>query len=310
MSKLQNLVVSEVSWLYTVIFYGVCLVVVYLVTATRRTSDARLWLYFLLSVNFILERFVCDSSLPDADVTSDKLPETIYFRMWLCRKLTLTACFLVTGYFAYTFVDYDKVNNKLLEDIYRQNADLKHKMEMVQLTSKSHKEDPPRNRLDLIDGMKDVMVVSDSGVVADDDDSSSDDDTCSFNSTQTDRTWLATADQEKFPSDGSSTEDEITDTEVNFVSAINSRQSSPKRVGGQEPFYYAQEAIVNVLSSTPSSISRKQRERSATPSASVTHRYNLRARKKNVEENPVLSLESPNTFANEVSRMRKVSQVQ
>lgn len=42
-SKLQNLVMSEVSWLYTVIFYGMCLLVVYLITATKRTSDARLW---------------------------------------------------------------------------------------------------------------------------------------------------------------------------------------------------------------------------------------------------------------------------
>merc|ERR1719427_992033 len=32
-SKLQNLVVSEVSWLYTVVFYSACLLVIYLVTA-------------------------------------------------------------------------------------------------------------------------------------------------------------------------------------------------------------------------------------------------------------------------------------
>ena len=47
-SRLQNLVVSEVSWLYTVVFYCFCLLVIYLVTATKRTADARLWLFLLL----------------------------------------------------------------------------------------------------------------------------------------------------------------------------------------------------------------------------------------------------------------------
>ena len=37
-SRLQNLVVSEVNWLYTVVFYGACLVVIYIVTATKKDS--------------------------------------------------------------------------------------------------------------------------------------------------------------------------------------------------------------------------------------------------------------------------------
>ena len=39
-----------------VIFYSLCLLVIYLVTVTRRTADARLWLF--LSLNFGLERLV------------------------------------------------------------------------------------------------------------------------------------------------------------------------------------------------------------------------------------------------------------
>merc|ERR1719504_647853 len=55
-SRLQNLVVSEVSWLYTVVFYSACLLIIYLVTATKRTADSRLWMFFILSANFGLER--------------------------------------------------------------------------------------------------------------------------------------------------------------------------------------------------------------------------------------------------------------
>ncbi len=73
-SRLQNLVLSEVNWLYTVVFYGACLVVIYIVTATKRTADARLWLFVLLTLNLGLERAVCWWSLP-----SDGLKVCSYF---------------------------------------------------------------------------------------------------------------------------------------------------------------------------------------------------------------------------------------
>ena len=63
-SRLQNLVISEVNWLYTVVFYGTCLLVIYIVTATKRTADARLVLFVILSLNFAIERIVCNYSLP------------------------------------------------------------------------------------------------------------------------------------------------------------------------------------------------------------------------------------------------------
>ena len=63
-SRLQNLVVSEVNWLYTVVFYGACLVVIYIVTATKRTADARISLFIILSINLCMERIVCNYSLP------------------------------------------------------------------------------------------------------------------------------------------------------------------------------------------------------------------------------------------------------
>jgi len=40
------------------LFYGITMVVLYLVTATKRTAEARLPLFFLLTVNFVLERLI------------------------------------------------------------------------------------------------------------------------------------------------------------------------------------------------------------------------------------------------------------
>ena len=56
--------VSEVNWLYTIVFYAACLLVVYIITATRRTADARLILIGILSINLVLERLICSYTLP------------------------------------------------------------------------------------------------------------------------------------------------------------------------------------------------------------------------------------------------------
>ena len=67
-SKLQSLFLSEVSWVYTLLFYSGCAITVYLATATKRTGEARLWLFLVLCLNFIAERWV--SSLTIGSLTN------------------------------------------------------------------------------------------------------------------------------------------------------------------------------------------------------------------------------------------------
>lgn len=58
LSKLQNLVLGEVSGFYSLIFYPVALLTVYLLTSTTRTAAARFWLFVLLGGSWAMERFV------------------------------------------------------------------------------------------------------------------------------------------------------------------------------------------------------------------------------------------------------------
>lgn len=58
LAKLQNLVLGEVSGFYSLIFYPLALLTVYLLTSTTRTSAARFWLFVLLSCSLALERCV------------------------------------------------------------------------------------------------------------------------------------------------------------------------------------------------------------------------------------------------------------
>jgi hypothetical protein len=87
-ARLQNLVLSEVNWLYTVVFYGACLLVIYIVTATKRTAEARLWLFVLLTLNMGLERAVCWWSLPADGAKVGSLPPRAPLVILLMLKIS------------------------------------------------------------------------------------------------------------------------------------------------------------------------------------------------------------------------------
>ena len=58
LSKLQNLVLGEVSGFYSLIFYPTAFLTVYLLTSTSRTAAARFWLFVLFGCSLALERFI------------------------------------------------------------------------------------------------------------------------------------------------------------------------------------------------------------------------------------------------------------
>jgi len=199
-SKLQNLVVSEVSWLYTVVFYCFCLLVIYLVTATRRTADARLWLFLILTINFGLERMVIKMSIVDESASNSSITEVtsevLNQRIWAVRNSSVAICFLTLVVMAFRFKDYNLINNRLLEDIQKQNLELKRSMETFKIDNKNsyNQQKPGSGLYDTLDGLGHLklkeMLEEDTGWQGDEEDDFSDNDSDdSFNSTQTDRTF-------------------------------------------------------------------------------------------------------------------------
>ena len=65
LSKLQNLVLGEVSGFYSLIFYPTALLTVYLLTSTTRTAAARFWLFVIIGCSLALERFVVHITISD-----------------------------------------------------------------------------------------------------------------------------------------------------------------------------------------------------------------------------------------------------
>jgi len=194
--KLQSLVVSEVSWIYSVLFYAGTLILVHVMTATKRTADARFPLLILFTLNAIVERLVCNFSLgEDANPTisnllfpaeNESVPELINARIWLCRKLSLTAAALFLAYSVYSYKDYNILNNAILRDIQAQNQELRTALQLLKV--------PSTGSFDAADSL-DVetrAAIDDSSNRGDESDSDSDSDTTtiSYSSTMTDRTWM------------------------------------------------------------------------------------------------------------------------
>ena len=284
-SRLQNLVVSEVSWLYTVVFYCFSLLVIYLVTATRRTADARLWLFLILTVNFGVERAVIKLSLPSEQVTSSRtsamdvqLGELVTARVWMVRNAAVFISFLTLAVMAFRFKDYNMINNQLLEEIRRQNLDLKMSMENYQADTRNKYNRRPY--VDSLDGHGhhqlppdiQAMLGEDTGYRGDEEEEEYSDSDDSFNSTRSDRTFEA--------------------EDISFGGAVGSRETTPTP---ENDINLAMEEInSSLVSSTPvkaipqlsdSSLRYNLRPRSRASTSSATSNIRSRASTSSVTSN-------------------------
>ena len=286
-SRLQNLVVSEVSWLYTVVFYCFSLLVIYLVTATRRTADARLWLFLILTVNFGVERAVIKLSLPSEQVTSSRtsamdvqLGELVTARVWMVRNAAVFISFLTLAVMAIRFKDYNMINNQLLEEIRRQNLDLKMSMENYQADTRNKYNMSRRPYVDSLDGHGhhqlppdiQAMLGEDTGYRGDEEEEEYSDSDDSFNSTRSDRTFEA--------------------EDISFGGAVGSRETTPTP---ENDINLAMEEInSSLVSSTPvkafpqlsdSSLRYNLRPRSRASTSSATSNIRSRASTSSVTSN-------------------------
>ena len=113
--------------------------------------------------------------------------------------LALTVCSYWLDIFfikVFRFKDYNLINNRLLEDIQKQNLELKRSMETFKIDNKNsyNQQKPGSGYFDTLDGLGHLklkeMLEEDTGWQGDEEDDFSDNDSDdSFNSTQTDRTF-------------------------------------------------------------------------------------------------------------------------
>jgi hypothetical protein len=134
LTSLQAWAVGEVSWLDTVVFYVGSIIVSYVVTATPRTQDARIWIFFTISVNAVIERLLVSQFLQHDVEKLEMLNKNLYWWIWQCRKVILMICAVLIGVAVYQYCDYNAVNHQLLLQIQKQNMELIDCLEKIRNT--------------------------------------------------------------------------------------------------------------------------------------------------------------------------------
>ena len=174
------------------------------------TADARLWLFLLLTVNFGVERAVIKLSLTSEASRSParevELGELVSGRVWMVRNISVLLSLLTLAVMAVRFKDYNLINNQLLEEIRKQNLELKRSMENYQADSrdKYNLGSYRRQFVDSHDGQSQqpqhhlspdilAMLGEDTGYRGDEEDEEFSDSDESFNSTRSEDFKFSTA---------------------------------------------------------------------------------------------------------------------
>lgn len=142
--ELRAFIVDQVGLLYSYIFYVAALIVATLLTSTKRSSGARIWLYFILTLNVVAERlflYYVDSELVHV-YGAKEISDLIYLWCWRCRQSALGIGALVFVWKILTYRDLHTLNSAILKEIQLQNADLK--TQLSRLSSHSGPDTTPK----------------------------------------------------------------------------------------------------------------------------------------------------------------------
>lgn len=137
--EMRDFILNEVSKFYAIGFYCGSIMFFYMLTTPVRTKEARLWTFLVLAFNLLLERLIVSNILSDEASLVRELwiiSNNIDDHIWMSRKAGLIIAFIVLLYFASTYKDYTLLNNVLLNDIRKQNEEIK-RLHEISLTQKS-----------------------------------------------------------------------------------------------------------------------------------------------------------------------------
>ena len=114
--RLQDFVVVEISYGYSLIFFFVSMIVIYFMTTPVRTNEARLWLFLILVINLIVERVIASYTVDDQMIGLKSTSIIISERIWISRKVTICLISSIFLWFAFTYKNYGIVNYNILNE--------------------------------------------------------------------------------------------------------------------------------------------------------------------------------------------------
>lgn len=133
--EIKEFILSELSKFYSIGFYLIAIITIYLITTPIRTNSARFWVLILFAANLAVERFVVSNILNTESTINSQLTYDargirdvsgdIDKSTWMCRKATCLIATLIIFLFWLSYKDYGQLNHVLLSQIREHNIDLK-----------------------------------------------------------------------------------------------------------------------------------------------------------------------------------------
>ncbi|XP_050298972.1 uncharacterized protein LOC126737920 [Anthonomus grandis grandis] len=124
-SSLQTWLVGEISWIDTILFNTIALILIVLLTSSQRTVSARLPLFMLLFLNLITERIICNLYTKYAiQIHTSNLYLNLYNFVWYCRYAFTFLGAVIYLYLVLTYQDIMQQNLCILDSIKKQNQDI------------------------------------------------------------------------------------------------------------------------------------------------------------------------------------------
>ncbi|XP_076276491.1 uncharacterized protein LOC143207197 isoform X2 [Lasioglossum baleicum] len=115
----QNWIIGEVSWFQSILYYTVSCILCALFSSSKRTVDARVTLFTILSVNVIVERMLVQY-YGNTMFSDEDSKENLVSTTWMYRKMALTFCTITLFFTYYHYKDEQVENYKALKRIEHQ----------------------------------------------------------------------------------------------------------------------------------------------------------------------------------------------
>lgn len=119
MRAFQSWIIGEVSWFQSIIFYIVSCILCALFSSSRRTADARVTLFTILSLNIVAERVLVQYYNNIVHQSSEDKAQLLIIT-WLYRKIALALCAVTLFCTYFYYKDRQLENHKALQRIEHQ----------------------------------------------------------------------------------------------------------------------------------------------------------------------------------------------
>ncbi|XP_031831552.1 uncharacterized protein LOC116426567 isoform X2 [Nomia melanderi] len=120
----QNWIIGEVSWFQSIMYYTISCILCALFSSSKRTTNARITLFIILSVNVIMERMLVQY-YGNTMFHSEDNKESLVSTTWMYRKIALGLCIITL------FCTYHRYRDEQIEN-YKALKRIEHQLNTIQ----------------------------------------------------------------------------------------------------------------------------------------------------------------------------------